>query len=527
MNSKIKRAGTLLLLAILMPIFMILGKLNKNNGKITSGNSLLIFVVSFAFVFLSYELYRRLKNTKALEVAERKLPGVKIVPVILLYVISFLVSLLSCFPGVFSYDCYEEYMMMVSGNITSHHPVLHVVLLGGLCRLSEALTQNANWGILVYVILQAAVFMAVFIRAIMVLQKLGFSKLSQYIVIFFWLLSPVVSLYMTCTSKDGLFTAFMLGFLVEIYYICKRRKDYFTNIINLFWFIWGTTGSMIFRKNGVYIVVLVLFAMLLWEKDLRKLLVKALIPVLLLNILYVGPFYKVLNVTPGSSVEMFSVPLQQLARVYKYNRDRMSSDQIAFLEDLIGVEALNNYRIGCADAVKNGVDITKFSEKKVEFCRIWFDLFWKNPGVYVNAFLMNTVDYWYPLTTYSGYENLYGMDDSISNYYDYRVAPPGEEKVILTGMHDFYNYLSTDKEVTGKVFASLFLNSGWYILAWLMFVIVACYRREKEMKFVHRIMFWSLLTVLAGPIALTRYVLIFYYAFPLLLIWTFEKKHGK
>ena len=44
---------------------------------------------------------------------------------------------LSVFPGVFSYDAYDEWQQVVTGNITAHHPVLHVLFLGGIVARSS------------------------------------------------------------------------------------------------------------------------------------------------------------------------------------------------------------------------------------------------------------------------------------------------------------------------------------------------------------------------------------------------------
>lgn len=50
---------------------------------------------------------------------------------VLLMFLCWIPAWLSIFPGVFSYDAYDEWQQIVNGAITSHHPVLHVVFLGG------------------------------------------------------------------------------------------------------------------------------------------------------------------------------------------------------------------------------------------------------------------------------------------------------------------------------------------------------------------------------------------------------------
>ena len=76
-----------------------------------------------------------------------RLPYVLCVAVMLL---CWLPALLSIFPGAFSYDAYEEWTQVRDGMITSHHPVLHVLLLGGLVQGFYSRTCSYNVGIAVY-----------------------------------------------------------------------------------------------------------------------------------------------------------------------------------------------------------------------------------------------------------------------------------------------------------------------------------------------------------------------------------------
>lgn len=330
-------------------------------------------------------------------------------------------------------------------------------------------------------------------------------------------------MYILCTSKDAIFSVFELEFILNIYELGRDGKDYFAVKMNRAGFILSALGTMIFRKNGLIVVVLVLAGMLVLEKPIRNILLKYVLIVIAGYLIYVGPFYKSLDVEPGSSVEMYSVPLQQMARAYKYNASRFSKDEIAELTELVSPEALKNYRIGCADAVKNGVNKELLKGNISKYARLWLSLAVRNPNTYLKAFWLNTVDFWYPLTVYDGYGDLYGLNPETSDYFDYRTAHPGEEKVFLEPVHALLEYFSTDKNITTHVIPSMLLNSGWYILGWLLLVLRDLRDKKRDMLHVHCIMFWSLFTVLAGPMALVRYVLIFYLAAPVLLAFSSEE----
>ena len=63
----------------------------------------------------------------------------------------------SIFPGAFSYDAYDEWMQVKNGTITAHHPVLHVLLLGGLVEGVYSLMGSYNVGIAIYTLAQMAI----------------------------------------------------------------------------------------------------------------------------------------------------------------------------------------------------------------------------------------------------------------------------------------------------------------------------------------------------------------------------------
>ena len=127
--------------------------------------------------------------------------------------------------------------------------------------------------------------------------------------------------------------------------------------------------------------------------------------------------------------------------------------------------------------------------------------------------LINTVDFWYPNAVVDGYRDAYGR----SCYFDYRVSEPGEEIVLLPRLHRYYEAISSDPEIQKLPFLFLVLSPGWYLMI-TMLLFADLWRRRLYTFLAPGMMFvLSLVTVLLGPVALVRYVLIFYYAFPVLL----------
>lgn len=418
-------------------------------------------------------------------------------------------SLLASFPGVFSYDSYEEWRQIAEWEISSHHPVLHEIILGGLVNAFSKV-GNANIGILIYVILQIALFTYV-LKRILIFLGCRTGKLLQWITVVFFSLSPVLQLYVISTSKDSVFAAFELWFIVEVLNIWDKRKAAGKEMVR---FIVASLGTMIFRNNGFYVVLVTLIALLIMSKGFRKQVIVPVGIIAIVYFLYAGPFYRVLGVTKGSSAEMLSVPIQQMGRVYHFDKGDISEKDLELMYEIIPEEHWDLYIPSVSDPIKNGFNEEAFNRHKIEAVKLWIKLGTKHPGAYVNSFLANTVDFWYPLAVNDGYRGFYGTDEDTSDYFDYKVSEPGERIVLLKGLNRYYSYISVDKKIGRNVLASLFINPGWYILLWLSVVFTDISLGSKKNILLHVILLMSLLTVLAGPMAMVRYVLIFFIAWP-------------
>ena len=181
-------------------------------------------------------------------------------------------------------------------------------------------------------------------------------------------------------------------------------------------------------------------------------------------------------------------------------------------------ESLEAYKPTVADPVKSGFNREGFEANKKELLGLWIRWGLEHPLTYINSFLIGTVDFWYPGAVMDGYKDPYGR----SSYFDYRVAQPGEEIVLLPGLHDFYERLSWDKEAQQKPLAFSVLSPGWYFLVFLVvFMYLWCYKK-RGLLVPLLIPLLNMATVLLGPMALVRYVLILFYAFPLLLALFFK-----
>ncbi len=99
--------------------------------------------------------------------------------VFLFFLIVWGIVLLAVWPGFFVYDAQEEFNQVAQRRFTTHHPLLHVLLLGGIISAGNKLFGSYNAGIACYMIFQMTVLAACFTWVVGLPQKKGRSPLAS------------------------------------------------------------------------------------------------------------------------------------------------------------------------------------------------------------------------------------------------------------------------------------------------------------------------------------------------------------
>ncbi|MBQ4218094.1 MAG: hypothetical protein II666_00945, partial [Butyrivibrio sp.] len=81
------------------------------------------------------------------------------------------IVILAEFPGFFVYDAQDELNEVLTRTFSTHHPLLHVLLLGGTIALFHKISGSWNVGIFSYIFLQMLVITGAFAYVVTYLQK--------------------------------------------------------------------------------------------------------------------------------------------------------------------------------------------------------------------------------------------------------------------------------------------------------------------------------------------------------------------
>ncbi len=435
-----------------------------------------------------------------------------------------LVVLLGVYPGFFVYDAQTEVTEGLSRSFTTHHPLLHVLLLGGSVAFFHKFTGSYNLGIFIYMIFQMLLMTWIFTYILNYMKKHGAGKAFRMITGLFFGVFPTVVMYTLCSSKDGLFAAFLV--LTVVYMlewdempkgIARRKKR---NCI-----IISATLMMLFRHNGFYAYVVFAVFMLIAAiksgesvSEKRERMKFLIIPPVLYLIISTA-LGSTLNAKSGEHQEMLTVPIQQLARVYMYEPGAFSDEDKEILTKYISEEGLSHYTPRISDVLKTYFDNDQYSGDSASFWKLWFKIGIKNPVSYLNAWFLTSYGYWYPgavINVYQG-NTMFTFTYEDSSYFGYEVELPGERHSFIPIIDSIYRKLSIEKFQQNIPVISLLFAPAFYFWACVLMLFIAWEKSDKAI-YPFLLIFLVWLTVLLGPTYLVRYVIYLWYIIPVLCL---------
>ena len=168
------------------------------------------------------------------------------------FVLCWLPVFLAVYPGFFVYDAQDEFVQVETRQFTTHHPLPHVLMLGGIILAVHKLTGSYNLGIAAYTLLQMCVLSGVFTYVLSYMRRCGVKRLLRIITALYFAFFPVIVMFTLCSAKDGIFTAALLLLLISIYEMAKQGKNFFASRSFPILFCASAVVMMCFRHNGMY-----------------------------------------------------------------------------------------------------------------------------------------------------------------------------------------------------------------------------------------------------------------------------------
>lgn len=410
------------------------------------------------------------------------------------------------FPGIFAYDIPTQLAGISQGDLSADHPLLHTII-AWICIVIGNAIHSYTIGAAIYSLLQMLALSASFAACVAYLQRKGVSLVWQALSLAWFAFLPMHPLFAINATKDVLFAACTVMFLLITAELLSRPKECLRSIP--FWICYTLSVIImaLMRNTGIY-VFFVFIPILMVLLPRRRLLALAL------GVLCVVSFYGTqtalnlaLDVKDGRFTETLSVPLQQVARC-AYD-GVLSEKDLAEVERYIPKEVWKQYSSRLADPVKNNMAQGDLVEDPVGFVRLWCKLAVRHPASYIDAFLGLNIGFWYPDMQYPDTRTWH-------DYIETGIKPVSEEIVIYDqdlwpAARSFYKTIAKKTDFESIPLISLLFKPGIYFWLTLCLLGASLFYRKRTAGGVLAFLILSWLLQLLSPIALVRY------AYPLMV----------
>jgi hypothetical protein len=426
---------------------------------------------------------------------------------------------LAFYPGIFAYDVPNQVSQLHFREFTSHHPVLHTLYLG-ICIGIGKQFHSYNLGVAIYTLSQMAVMSAIFAYTCSKLNRWGAPVWVWVLSILYFALHPLNSMFAVSTTKDVLFTGFLLLLIIFLYEMFREPDIFVHSIFLQARFLVTVILMASFRNNGLYAFLLCIPFILMLQKKRRLRLTLICAAAALAYLLFINILHRGLHVSSGSIAEMLSIPIQQFARVTALHQEELADEDLQALYGYIDEEKLTLYNAYLADPVKDGFNQEAFYENTKGFVKLWARLGLKYPGTYADAFLTCSLGNWYPNMNYPNMHPY--METSVKDVY---LDLPFERQSKLPWLEELYGKLAYDTPHQGYPVVSMLFQPAFF--SWfLLFAAAYCVHMKNRPGFLALMPLTGLwLTLLLAPIALMRYSYPLAAALPI-MIWFMLDKHS-
>lgn len=359
----------------------------------------IISIVGFSILFYKFFciLFKKSINLSLIE-KHNKMSAKQFLFIIGVIILSYSLYFVRYYPAIMTPDSY--YVIHYSNNfiLSDFHTFGHTWFFGIFFHLGKFLFNNINMAVAFSMVVQMTCMALIFSSAIRFLYNNGLKKSICIIILLFYTLNPLHAHYSITLWRDVMFGGSFVIILISLYAFVSSKEKIKVRYILLF--ITGILMMLFFRNNGIYVYLFMIPFMIIVLKKKRLLISILCFAIACFYFVIKGPIFDYFNIQKTTSVEAFSIPLQQMARVVASGREVSGNDR-EYLEKLFDYDKITtSYKNCISDPIKNITNNEILSNDKGSFFKTYISLFLKHPNVYVEAYFLQTLGYWYPDVIY-------------------------------------------------------------------------------------------------------------------------------
>lgn len=404
------------LLSLALTFFLLLGKykiyLDDSSGLmlaikliITPIGTYILFQHLFGYVFDILD-NKKIKNITPISYK------LSFIIAFLVICLSWLVVLIIKYPGIIYPDTLNQIIQSFGDRLFNNkNPLLHTLLVKTFYDISLSFTNNINVATFIVSLVQLVFCSCIYAYVCRYIYKRT-NNIYFYIatLLFYGYISYNV-FYNISISKDAMYAVFTALFVCMIDKLCNEPSN---KSIILF-VITGILYSLL-RNNGFYSLIVVAFViMVLYIKfNFKKLTITILVTLLLTGVIR-GPIYNAIltNLNKDYKGDFYVpsavafhdsfitvVPFQQIANVVVHERE-LNEKEEWLIEEYIPLdevkEAYNPILVDeLYEHIKDTCKPTRLNIPKIEYFKLWVELFLKYPLDYLEAYVNMNKYYFYP-----------------------------------------------------------------------------------------------------------------------------------
>lgn len=435
----------------------------------------------------------------------------------------FMIPFAAYYPAIMAYDVIPQLDQIKISGYTTHHPLIHTLMLSMSLKIGVMLPWTANAdraGLAVYTVLQMLIVAGAFAYVYVFMRQKGVHRYICYIFVLCVALYPTHGMLAVSITKDTIYAVLVMLFTVFVWDMISWDADRHVSGVWMGAYIAVTVLILLFRNNSIYAwIVYLLAAMPVLYRQMRadrvlfqKICVLHIASFVLYVLISMGMAAAAQAVNTTYAREMLSVPSQQIARVVAYHEEELTEKDRERLYAVWGEGSLPEYVPAIADRSKR--DIPNDSEALRELAAEWASLGIRYPGEYVKAFLLKNKGMWYLedstyLNDNYSYAKGYLQITYPSDQQEYMEAlvPGYERHQRLQFLQAVYRYFAGGDAVWKYMPPlSLIMQPAFY--CWLLiYYCVCCIGLRKGKWLVPAVYILALTgTLLLGPCVLVRYL---------------------
>lgn len=429
-------------------------------------------------------------------------------------IVCWLPALLAFHPGIYAYDAISQLDEVLSGNLTSHHPLLHNMYLYITFYIGKNLLGSYQSRMLLYSITQMALLSGSMAYACHCIARWCPIKIITVLCVAVFALNPLFALMSITATKDVLFSAFFLLVICFIIDFSINPTLLKSKMYMIFYMVFMILNCL-YRNTGIVICIgIIPIALIVSGKQWISLV--SISTVCIAVVIFVnGPIQGALGIEKGDSREALCVPIQQLARVYNKSPHSFTGDEHDYLLTLIGKESLVSYNPRNADNTKNNFNTGVVGDDPIKFLRLWVSIGTKCPRIYLESYLTNTIGFWYPDIPYNDQQSGQSYLETENKHWDGYINIELDSK--WPELIEVYKSVAIDTKHEDYPVLSAFFNSGVMFYLLMMCILTMWYSKRHFLlpAPILTLLLWLTLTI--SPLALVRYALPLFLVIPVFL----------